>query len=188
MKRTLNVETRTCDHIILSIASTPMLGLACWVVGSNSLFWLLIYLIVIGACLATEFYFFCSRCPYYGKPYCQMEEMLPSKLRCGPVKWFRAKPGPLTFRDKALIIGFDIVVGSFPFYWFWQQPKLLILYFVFVALFFTVILTFSCSRCAHFSCPFNRVSKKTQSEFEAYLKKSGRCGVYSRCNGKDNRD
>ena len=178
MKRRLNAENRTYDHILLSAASTPMLGRACWVVASDSPLWLLAYLPVVGACLATEMYFFCSRCPYYGKPYCRMEEMIPARLRLGPVKWFRAKPGPLRLRDKALIIGFDIVIGSFPFYWFWQHPKLLILYFVFVAFFFVVILTFSCSRCAHFSCPFNRVSEKTRAEFEQYLRKSGRCGVY----------
>lgn len=109
----------------------------------------------------------CSHCPFYGKEG--------SVLHCianyGCPRFWKFRPEPISKSEKVqLVIGFIIMCGyPFPFLILGSQFILLILTLGGLAIFWSTILVFTCSKCINFSCLLNRVHKDTINE---YLKRN----------------
>jgi hypothetical protein len=80
----------------------------------------------------------------------------------GPTKWFKPKPGALSFIDKVVLYSFFVISFSYPVYWLALQPKLLVIYLWSIAIMVFTLARYECNRCMFFDCPFNFVSDETK--------------------------
>ncbi len=134
-------------------ALVPLL-VACVAVAMESIFWMIVYIIVIVFdFIIIEYRHFCSHCPHYinsqGTTKCM--------LLWGIPKFYEPKPGPLSNFEKFMMVLGCAVMGLFPLYWLLLRPYLLLIYLI---SWITLILTmkrYECCRCIYFHCPMNSV-------------------------------
>ncbi len=130
---------------------------ACLAIFRHSIFWMIIYLVVLCADFAIIVYrFFCTHCPHYINN--------PDTTKCmfiwGLPKYFKERPGPLSNFERFMsLLGFAIAIIP-PVYWLVGEIPLLIIYIVSWCLIITTIKRCECSRCIHFHCPSNTVPQK----------------------------
>ncbi len=105
----------------------------------------------------------CSHCPYYAEKG--------ATLRCpanyGCPKFWKYRPGPMSSAERIqLVIGF-VLMSGYPFIFLYLGAQLVYLVAagIGLAVFFSALLVFKCSRCVNFSCPFNRVSRDKVQAF-----------------------
>lgn len=107
----------------------------------------------------------CSHCPHYAEDV--------TSLKCwanyGSPKWWKYRPGPMTFLEKTIFFGGFIIVWGYPLpyliignYFF-----LLIVYTMTTGGFFMTLSHFLCTQCINFACPLNRVDEKMRNQFLA---------------------
>ena len=108
----------------------------------------------------------CTHCPHYNKP----SRILRCWANYGVPKFWKYRPQPMNFTEKAILIsGFSLVFG-YPilFIPLIQSWIVLFIYLLSVAFFFVFMSRYNCSKCINFSCPFNRVNDKVREEFLKY--------------------
>jgi hypothetical protein len=109
------------------------------------------YGIVLLAGITAVLYFFCTHCPQYQKPG--------RFLRCiffwGLPKFFEPRKDPLTRLEKLAAAAAMIVVFLFPLAWLAEEPGLLIVYLLSLAVFLATVRRNECRRCAFSECPVN---------------------------------
>lgn len=109
----------------------------------------------------------CRHCPFYAEE----GKVLHCIANYGSYKLWKFNPKPMNRLEKfQLIIGFIILAGYPLFFIILAQQNILLFISVLgLLVFFTILLTKTCSKCINFSCPFNRVPKKV---VDAYLKQN----------------
>ncbi|MHA1522494.1 MAG: hypothetical protein ACTSRK_20185 [Promethearchaeota archaeon] len=112
----------------------------------------------------------CSHCPYYGR---EGESVLHCYANFGLRKLFKYRPEPMSKSEKIqFLIGVGIII-FYPkvFLSLLKEYLFLIITSAGVIIWFFLLVTQTCPRCPNFSCPLNRVPKKTIMD---YLKKNDR--------------
>ncbi len=114
---------------------------------------LVLYGVVVLAGVAAILYFFCAHCAHYRKP--------DRTLRCiffwGMPKFIAPRPGPLSWLEKLATGGAALVILIFPFAWLAEDPGLLLIYLLSLAVFLATVRRCECHRCIFFACPANAV-------------------------------
>ena len=120
--------------------------------------WAITY-VIAGICLVALIYRFqCTHCPHYTADTKRTKCM----FLWGVPKFFRARPGPLNFFEKAVPVVAGAIWVFFPLYWLFLEPTLFILYWLSVIVLFLTLYRYECSRCIYFHCSMNRVSEEVQ--------------------------
>ncbi len=129
----------------------------------HSVVWSITYVVIGIALVALVYRFQCTHCPHYveGK----------KRTKCmffwGVPKFFRARPGPLSFFEKTVPFIAGIIWVFFPLYWLLLEPDLFILYWLSLIVLFLTIWRHECTRCIYFNCPMNRVPEDVQRQFQS---------------------
>lgn len=119
----------------------------------QSAFGLVVYGLVVVAGLAAVLYFFCTHCPHYRKP----GRFLKCIFFWGLPKFFAPRTTPLT-RPEKLAVGVAMgVVLFFPLTWLAEEPGLLLVYLLSLAVFLATVRRHECRRCTFSDCPANAV-------------------------------
>jgi len=131
-------------------------------IGSYSIPWMLGYLAFSLPFAASEIRFLCSHCPYYTQ---QKGRTVHCKAMWGPTKWAKARPGPLSSFEKAMLYLFFLLAFAFPMCWLVLRPELLVLYLITIINMAWTLRRYECPRCMFFNCPFNCVPKSVKDDF-----------------------
>ena len=118
-----------------------------YTIGTSSLLWAVIYIIVFLVATLAFTYFFCTKCPYYGC-YCYF---LTGKLAS---LIFSPRHGKYTFLDTVMLVISFTAIYAFPQYWLWEFPFLLILFWLLIIMAFAYLFIKMCSTCKNLNCPF----------------------------------
>lgn len=112
---------------------------------------LMVYGLVMIAGLGAVLYFFCTHCPHYRKPG--------RFLRClffwGLPKFFVPRNTPLTRLEKLAVVVALVVMLIFPLAWLAEEPGLLLVYLLSLAVFLATVRRHECRRCTFADCPAN---------------------------------
>lgn len=132
-------------------------------IARDSFKWVAVYTgIALFFFLIVEFRFACTHCLYYIRSKgCVKCMMLP-----GVPKLFKARPGPHSPFEKAMVVLGALPVFLFPVYWLVRDPILLGAYIVAWALFFLTAHRYECVKCVNFECPVSKVPADVKEEFE----------------------
>ncbi len=112
----------------------------------------------------------CSHCPYYGR---EEESVLHCYANFGLRKLYKYHPEPMSKSEQIqFLIGVGVIMG-YPIVFLAVFKEYLFLTITIAGdlLWLIILLTQTCPRCPNFSCPLNRVPKKT---ITAYLRKNDR--------------
>jgi hypothetical protein len=135
--------------------------IACIAIAQSSLLWMGIYIACMLPFGVAEVGFLCVHCPYYGQ---HEGRTVHCKAMWGPTKFFKPKPGPLSRFDKLILYSFFVFAFLFPMYWLIPHPVLLALYLWSILNMVWTLGRYECTRCMHFHCPFNLVSKEMKKD------------------------
>jgi hypothetical protein len=131
---------------------------AAYAIANRSVSWLFFYLFMSIAAFFLVYRHYCSHCPHYTREG--------KTTRCiflwGMPKFFRRRPEPLGFVDKSVTVLAAFFLCLFPLYWLLQQPGLLIIFFLSLAVFAATIYRNECRQCIYLDCPMNRVPEDQQ--------------------------
>jgi hypothetical protein len=112
---------------------------------------LITYGVVVLAGSVAVLYFFCTHCPHYQKP----GRFLKCIFFWGLPKFFAPRDAPLTRLEK-LAVGVAMgVVLFFPLAWLAEEPGLLLVYLLSLAVFLATVRRHECRRCTFSDCPAN---------------------------------
>ena len=134
------------------VLAVPMLT-ASIAIAHHSLAGLIAFILLIALMAGLIYRFFCTHCPHYiqGK----------KSTRCmffwGMPKFFSQKPGPLNGKEKAISIAAPLITLLFPLPWLMDQPGLMLIYLMSLAVTGLTMWRQECVRCAYTDCPANRV-------------------------------
>ncbi len=106
----------------------------------------------------------CSHCPHYAEPE---TKTLTCWANYGSPKLWKYRPGPMSIWEKIFFLLGMLVVFFSPAFFMLLSGRyiLLTVYLAYVAVGFVCLLTFLCTRCMNFTCPFNRVKKDVRNKF-----------------------
>lgn len=145
----------------VSAAMVPFIT-ACIGISNISIIWTIMYIFVFIAVLIVVYRFFCTHCPHYIKSS--------NTTKCmfiwGVPKFFKPRPGPLKFIEKAVSLIAPIILVCFPFYWLFPQKGLLVIYILSLAVFIAALRRYECGRCIYFHCPVNNVPEEVRRRME----------------------
>lgn len=139
------------------VLSVPVIS-ACLAILRHSMLWFLFYIIVCIGLLASVYRFFCTHCPHYIQGYRTTKCM----FLWGIPKFFKARPQPLNFFEKAVSIFAVIIMICLPFYWLIFELDLLVVYLLSMAVLLLTIRRNECGRCIYFHCPVNCVPEEVR--------------------------
>jgi len=106
----------------------------------------------------------CSHCPHYAEP---STKTLTCWANYGSPKVWKYRPGPMSFWEKLLFLAGMFVVFFTPvlFMTLGARYILLAIYLAYVIFGFVMLITFLCTKCMNFACPFNRVKDDVRDKF-----------------------
>ena len=76
----------------------------------------------------------------------------------GGPKFFKPRPGPLSFKEKFLSFAVSALVLLYPLYWLLQKPGLFIIYLLSVIVFAVSVRRNECPRFIYTDCPANNAA------------------------------
>jgi hypothetical protein len=101
-------------------------------------------------------YFFCTHCPHYRKP----GRFLKCIFFRGLPKFFAPRNAPLSRLEKLAAVAAMVLVLFFPLAWLAEEPGLLLVYLLSLAVFLATVRRHECRRCAFSDCPVNAVPSR----------------------------
>jgi hypothetical protein len=158
----LKTKHRFSDCLYWNLFALIPIFTAAYAIGQESGFWLAIYIVVLlGLFLGVEYRYFCTHCPHYQR----QGKLTTCMFMWGVPKFFKARQGPLSTRDKMVIIVAFAVAVIFPLPWLAAVPALMVLYLLSVTVFFVSMRRSECVRCIYFDCPLNKVPVEVQDKY-----------------------
>jgi hypothetical protein len=136
---------------------------AFYAISSQSRGWLIFYMALCVAAVAVIYRFYCSHCPHYTREGRTTQCM----FFWGMPKFFKPRPGPLSFLDKALTFIAPAILVVFPFYWLFQKPGLLVIFVLSLIAFLATVRRNECRKCIYFDCPVNKAPEEMKSHDHA---------------------
>jgi len=136
---------------------------AFYAISIQSIGWLVFYLVLCLAAIAVIYRFYCSHCPHYTREGRTTQCM----FFWGIPKFFKPRPGPLGFLDKALTFIAPALLIVFPLYWLFQKPGLLIIFILSLIAFLATVRRNECRKCIYFECPVNKAPEELKSHDHA---------------------
>jgi hypothetical protein len=123
--------------------------------------------LILAYFLFTEIRVMCSHCPHYAEPD---TKTLTCWANYGAPKIWKYRPGPMSFLEKTVfLVGMFIVFLSPALFMILGGRFILMYVYLAYTLFgFIMLLTFLCTRCMNFACPFNRTNKDVRKKFFAH--------------------
>ncbi|WP_410508179.1 hypothetical protein RSJ42_15545 [Methanosarcina hadiensis] len=159
----LKTEHSTRDHLYWNFLNAIPFLIGSIAIARDSLKWVAVYIgIALVFFLVIELRFACTHCSYYIRSKGCVKCMILS----GVPKIFKARHGPHSFFEKAVIVPGALFMFLFPVYWLIRDSLLLGAYIVAWTLFFLTARRYECIRCINFECPMNRVPAGVKKEFE----------------------
>lgn len=116
----------------------------------------------------------CTHCPHYLEPGL----VLSCWANRGSPKLWRPRRGPLSWIEKAILVGgFGLIWGS-PLAALLQSARwvLLLAFIGASAAFFVLLKRFFCTRCINLACPLSAVEPAVREEFKRLNRHTGRTG------------
>jgi hypothetical protein len=106
----------------------------------------------------------CSHCPHYAD---QTYKTLTCWANYGAPKIWKYRPGPMSFWEKFFFFFGMAFVFAIPTIAMILNGTfiLLAIYLAYLAFGFTMLLSFLCTKCMNFACPFNRVKNEKRKKF-----------------------
>jgi hypothetical protein len=106
----------------------------------------------------------CSHCPHYAEP---STKTLTCWANYGSPKIWKYRPGPMNFWEKVLFFSGMFAVFFIPTLFMMLSSRFILLtvYLIYTAFAFTMLLTFLCTKCMNFACPFNRTKDDARKNF-----------------------
>ena len=147
----LKEQHRFGDYLYWNLMAAVPLLTALVAVGSVSIVWLIIYLIVCAGMLAVITFFFCTHCPHYLRSGATIQCMFFWRVP----KFFKPKPSALSLIDKLAALAAPAVMALIPLYWLLMRPSLLLIYLLSLAAFAWTMRRYECPRCTFADCPSN---------------------------------
>jgi hypothetical protein len=80
----------------------------------------------------------------------------------GMPKFFKARPGPLSFMDKTVSLAAPAALFILPLPWLVAHPELLAVYLLSFGTLTASLYRQECRRCIYFDCPANRVPQEAR--------------------------
>jgi hypothetical protein len=117
-----------------------------------------IFFLILMASIPIILRFFCTHCPHY----CRDEKTLKCIFFWGLPKFFKQRPGSLSFTEKLISIAGPTMVLLYPVYWILQEPGLFIIYLLSVITLFASVRRNECPRCIYTECPVNISAQHTE--------------------------
>ncbi|MBW2356342.1 MAG: hypothetical protein JRF23_06160 [Deltaproteobacteria bacterium] len=112
---------------------------------------------VVLAGVAVVMHLFCTHCPHYQKP----GRFLKCIFFWGLPKFFAPRNGSLTRLEKLVAVAAMGLVLFFPLAWLAEEPGLLLVYLLSLAVFLATVRRHECRRCVFSDCPANAVPGQT---------------------------
>jgi len=150
------------------VISVPFIT-ACAAILEHSASWFIIYIIAGFGGVITIYKFYCTHCPHYTRNTGTTKCM----FFWGAPKFFKLNPGPLSLLEKAVVFLTVAVIVMLPVYWLIQQPALMVVYILSLAVFAITVRRNECGRCIYFNCPANAVPeniRKNSEDVESWTK------------------
>jgi hypothetical protein len=106
----------------------------------------------------------CSHCPHYAEP---STKTLTCWANYGSPKLWKYRPGPMSFLEKVFfLLGMFTVFFIPALFMILDASYILLAVYVMYGVFgFTMLVTFLCTKCMNFTCPFNRTKAEVREEF-----------------------
>ena len=155
-------QHRFQDYLYWNLVLAVPLVTAVIAIANHSLAGLIGFLLIIALMAGIIYRFFCTHCPHY----IQGQQSTRCMFFWGMPKFFTEKPGPLSGKEKAISIAAPLITLSFPLPWMMDQPGLMLIYIMSLAVTGLTMWRQECVRCAYISCPANRVDTLTENETE----------------------
>ena len=152
-ERRIKKQHRFHDFLYWNLLLAVPLVTACIGIANHSLAGLTAFLLLVVMMAGVIYRFFCTHCPHY----IQGEKATRCMFFWGMPKFFTEKPGPLNRKEKAISIAAPLVMLSFPLPWLMDQPGLMLIYLMSLAVTGWTMWRQECVRCAYTDCPANRV-------------------------------
>ncbi len=124
-----------------------------------SVAWFVLYLLLGAGLGLVLMRVFCSHCPHYTTGSRTLQCMFFRRIP----KLFQERPGPLKMWEKAvtLVVG-AVLLLLLPLPGLLEQPALLAVYVLSLAVFLLTVRRYECVRCTFTECPSNRASEEPQ--------------------------
>lgn len=159
----LKKEHSTRDRLYWNFLNAIPFLIGSVAIARDSLKWVAVYIVIaLFFFLVIELRFACTHCSYYIRSKSCVKCMMLS----GVPKTFKARPGPHSPIEKAILVLGALPIFLFPVYWLIRDPLLLGAYFVAWTLFFLTARRYECVRCINFECPMNRVPAGVRERYE----------------------
>jgi hypothetical protein len=151
-KEQLNTRYRFTDYLFYTALLFVPVFTALVAIWRFSAAWALVYGILAIAVVILVLKFFCTRCPHYTRD----EKLLRCIFFWGLPKMFSRRPGKLDRRDLAVTIAAPAVLVLFSLVFLLNEPGLLTIYLVSIAVFAAAVRRYECPRCIYTECPSNK--------------------------------
>jgi hypothetical protein len=152
-QRVIRTTYRFSDYLYYTATGLVPLLTGVVAIYPQSVLGLVSYGIVALACAGMVLYYFCTRCPHYT----QEGRWLRCLFFWGLPKFFKPRPGPLRAVDKIVALAAPLLLFAFPLPWLAEDPGLLAIYLLSLAVFGATVRRNECGRCRFYDCPANKV-------------------------------
>lgn len=129
---------------------------AIYSISRASVFWTVIYIIVLAGGLAAVYRFFCTHCPHYKNSGNTTKCIFMWKMPA----FFAPRTGPQGFLEKSATGIAVLIVFAFPIFWLLAHLLLLLVYVISWAVLIIFLYKYECVRCIYKDCPMNRTHNK----------------------------
>lgn len=147
----LKTRHRLTDYLYWNLMLAIPVFTAALSIYHHSIFWLVVYLLLLGVTVTLILRFFCTRCPHYNRE----DRTLKCMFFWGLPKFFEPRPGALSTLDMVISFGPPVLLFLFPVFWLVSEPGLLIIYVLSLTGFAATMKRHECSRCIYYECPVN---------------------------------